>query len=53
MDEETRLKESHDISEALQIEIEKLDNVERAFVHVDYEGTHAPVCLFFFFQICY
>ncbi|ORZ37759.1 putative cation efflux pump [Catenaria anguillulae PL171] len=31
------LKESHDIGESLQIKIEHLPNVERAFVHVDHE----------------
>ena len=36
------LQESHDIGEALQIQIEKLTEVERAFVHIDYEATHAP-----------
>ncbi|KAF9574164.1 hypothetical protein EC968_007259 [Mortierella alpina] len=39
---ETPLWESHDISESLQIKLESLPNVERAFVHVDYETSHAP-----------
>ncbi|ORZ28381.1 cation efflux family-domain-containing protein [Lobosporangium transversale] len=39
---ETPLWESHDISEGLQIKLESLPNVERAFVHVDYETSHAP-----------
>ncbi|KAF9978265.1 hypothetical protein BGZ73_003072 [Actinomortierella ambigua] len=39
---ETPLRESHDISESLQIKLESLPNVERAFVHVDYETNHAP-----------
>ncbi|KAG0236363.1 hypothetical protein BGW41_000444 [Actinomortierella wolfii] len=39
---ETPLRESHDISESLQIKLEALPNVERAFVHVDYETNHAP-----------
>ncbi|KAF9163891.1 hypothetical protein DFQ26_002048 [Actinomortierella ambigua] len=39
---ETPLRESHDISEGLQIKLEALPNVERAFVHVDYETNHAP-----------
>jgi len=30
-------RESHDIGETLQLKLEKLDDVERAFVHVDYE----------------
>lgn len=36
------VKDSHDISEALQNCIESLDDVERAFVHVDYEFNHKP-----------
>lgn len=35
------LRESHDIGEALQRRIEQMDNVERAFVHCDYDFTHA------------
>lgn len=31
------LGESHDVGEALQCKIERLDNVERCFVHADYE----------------
>ncbi|RIB14643.1 cation efflux protein [Gigaspora rosea] len=42
MDRETPLWESHDIGESLQIKLEKLANVERAFVHVDYETSHRP-----------
>ncbi|CAG8505721.1 4378_t:CDS:2 [Cetraspora pellucida] len=42
MDRETPLWESHDIGENLQIKLEKLANVERAFVHVDYETSHKP-----------
>ncbi|MCP9258577.1 Metal tolerance protein 7 [Dirofilaria immitis] len=36
------LRESHDISEALQTNIESLAEVERAFVHCDYEYDHLP-----------
>ncbi|RHY69651.1 hypothetical protein DYB37_010393 [Aphanomyces astaci] len=32
------VQESHDISLALQIKVEALDEVERAFVHVDYQS---------------
>ncbi|KAF9414219.1 hypothetical protein BGZ76_004906 [Entomortierella beljakovae] len=42
MDRDTPLWESHDISEGLQVKLESLPNVERAFVHVDYETSHAP-----------
>ncbi|OZJ05198.1 hypothetical protein BZG36_02440 [Bifiguratus adelaidae] len=34
------LNVAHDVGEALQNAIEKMDNVERAFVHLDYEWTH-------------
>jgi len=36
------LKETHDIGESLEKKIEQLEMVERAFVHIDYEWTHAP-----------
>ncbi|CEF68461.1 Cation efflux protein family and Cation efflux protein transmembrane domain and Cation efflux protein cytoplasmic domain-containing protein [Strongyloides ratti] len=42
LDENMLLKEAHDISEALQINIEALNDVERAFVHCDYEYDHSP-----------
>ncbi|KAG0374558.1 hypothetical protein BGX24_010249 [Mortierella sp. AD032] len=42
MSPDTPLIVSHDISESLQIKLEALPNVERAFVHVDYETSHAP-----------
>ncbi len=42
LDQDMRLKEAHDISEALQLNIESLPEVERAFVHVDYEFFHKP-----------
>ncbi|KAI1391317.1 cation efflux family-domain-containing protein [Hypoxylon trugodes] len=36
------LRNTHDVSEGLQIELEKLPNIERAYVHTDYETTHKP-----------
>ncbi|KAK9718610.1 hypothetical protein K7432_005332 [Basidiobolus ranarum] len=39
---ETPLIESHEIGESLQIKLEALPNVERAFVHVDHEASHYP-----------
>ncbi|CAH8532787.1 unnamed protein product [Schistosoma intercalatum] len=36
------LKEAHDIGEGLQKKLEKLETVERAFVHLDYEFSHRP-----------
>ncbi|KAF2243186.1 hypothetical protein BU26DRAFT_554755 [Trematosphaeria pertusa] len=40
MDEDTPLKISHDVSQSLQRKLEGLANVERAYVHVDYENEH-------------
>ncbi|KAI8878507.1 hypothetical protein K501DRAFT_297599 [Backusella circina FSU 941] len=37
-----QLRDSHDIGEDLQIKLESLPDVERAFVHVDYETEHKP-----------
>ncbi|KAG1122135.1 hypothetical protein G6F42_011766 [Rhizopus arrhizus] len=34
------LKEAHDVGEALQDALELLENVERAFVHLDYNAEH-------------
>ncbi|CAG9538550.1 unnamed protein product [Cercopithifilaria johnstoni] len=42
MNPDMTLRESHDISEALQTSIESLAEVERAFVHCDYEYDHLP-----------
>jgi len=39
---EMPLRESHDIGESLQICLEELDEVERAFVHNDFEWSHSP-----------
>lgn len=40
--EDLPLKEAHAIGESLQIKIEELPEVERAFVHLDFECTHKP-----------
>eukprot|EP00002_Diphylleia_rotans_P024901 TRINITY_DN4918_c0_g1_i1.p1 TRINITY_DN4918_c0_g1~~TRINITY_DN4918_c0_g1_i1.p1 ORF type:complete len:544 (-),score=129.68 TRINITY_DN4918_c0_g1_i1:407-2038(-) len=40
--ENTLLKESHAIGETLQMKLEKMPSVERAFVHVDHDWDHAP-----------
>ncbi|EKV08947.1 putative cation efflux protein [Penicillium digitatum] len=42
MDAEASLRATHDVAEELQIKLESLPDVERAFVHVDYETTHKP-----------
>lgn len=42
MDPDATLQETHDIAEELQIKLEQLPDVERAYVHVDYETTHKP-----------
>ncbi|XP_050278759.1 metal tolerance protein 9-like isoform X2 [Quercus robur] len=36
------LSKAHDIGETLQVKLEQLPEVERAFVHTDYEYTHKP-----------
>ncbi|KAI3995566.1 hypothetical protein MKX01_023311 [Papaver californicum] len=40
--EDLPLKEAHAIGESLQIKIEELPEVERAFVHLDFECYHKP-----------
>lgn len=40
MDDNTPLRISHDVSQSLQRKMEGLADVERAFVHVDYEHDH-------------
>ncbi|GAP88344.1 putative cation efflux family protein [Rosellinia necatrix] len=42
MDTDTPLVISHDVSQSLQRKFEGLSNVERAFVHVDYNDDHDP-----------
>ena len=39
---EESLKDTHDVAEELQMKLEDLPDVERAYVHVDYETTHKP-----------
>uniref|UniRef100_A0A251T6A7 Putative cation efflux protein n=2 Tax=Helianthus annuus TaxID=4232 RepID=A0A251T6A7_HELAN len=36
------LSEAHNIGETLQVKLEQLSEVERAFVHIDFEFTHTP-----------
>ncbi|KAF5018923.1 hypothetical protein F66182_9088 [Fusarium sp. NRRL 66182] len=42
MDPTQSLQESHDVAEALQTKLEDLPDIERAYVHIDYETTHKP-----------
>jgi cation diffusion facilitator family transporter len=42
MDPESTLRSTHDVAEELQMKLESLPDVERAYVHVDYETTHKP-----------
>ncbi|KAI5919665.1 cation efflux family-domain-containing protein [Camillea tinctor] len=42
MDQNVPLKVSHDVSQSLQRKLEGLGDVERAFVHVDYNDDHDP-----------
>ncbi|EPE09752.1 cation diffusion facilitator 1 [Ophiostoma piceae UAMH 11346] len=42
MARDATLAETHDVAEALQFKLECLPDIERAYVHVDYETTHKP-----------
>lgn len=42
MDPSGSLVEAHDVAEELQVKLESLPDVERAYVHIDYETTHKP-----------
>jgi cation diffusion facilitator family transporter len=42
MDPEATLRATHDVAEELQMKLESLPDVERAYVHVDYETDHRP-----------
>jgi divalent metal cation (Fe/Co/Zn/Cd) transporter len=42
MDPDESLRATHDVAEELQIKLESLPDVERAYVHVDYETDHRP-----------
>ncbi|ODQ52382.1 hypothetical protein SAICODRAFT_58120 [Saitoella complicata NRRL Y-17804] len=42
MDPAVSLRESHDVAESLQEKLELLPDVERAYVHVDFETSHKP-----------
>lgn len=37
-----RLDEAHNIGESLQLKLESMAEVDRAFVHLDYETNHRP-----------
>lgn len=40
--EDMYLNQAHNIGETLQEKLEQLPEVERAFVHIDFEFTHKP-----------
>jgi len=40
--EDMPLNQAHNIGETLQEKLEQLPQVERAFVHIDFEFTHRP-----------
>ena len=42
MDPQETLRSTHDTAEELQTKLESLPDVERAYVHVDFETSHAP-----------
>ena len=40
--EDMTLKEAHDVGETLQIKLESVPGIARAYVHLDYESRHLP-----------
>ncbi|KAF2861229.1 cation diffusion facilitator 1 [Piedraia hortae CBS 480.64] len=42
VDKVRTVEETHDVAEDLQRKLESLPDVERCYVHVDYETSHAP-----------
>lgn len=38
----TPLREAHDVAQSLQDKLEGLPDVDRCFIHIDYETDHAP-----------
>lgn len=42
MGPDASLRDTHDVAEELQMKLESLPDIERAYVHVDYETTHKP-----------
>ncbi|CAI6333774.1 unnamed protein product [Periconia digitata] len=42
VDENIRLRDSHDLGESLQYVLESVPNVDRAFVHIDYASYNLP-----------
>ena len=40
--EDMLLREAHDIGDQLEQELEQLENVLRAYVHLDWEVAHQP-----------
>jgi cation diffusion facilitator family transporter len=42
MNAASSLRDTHDVAEELQIKLEDLPDIERAYVHVDFETTHKP-----------
>lgn len=42
MNAASSLRDTHDVAEELQQKLEDLPDIERAYVHVDYETTHKP-----------
>lgn len=42
MDAHATLRTTHDVAEELQMKLESLPDVERAYVHIDFETSHKP-----------
>ncbi|KAG9391422.1 Cation efflux protein [Carpediemonas membranifera] len=43
LDPATKLSESHDVEESLKWTLETMPNIDRAFVHVDFDGGPQPI----------
>ena len=42
VDDTESVRVSHDVAEELQVKLESMPDVERAYVHIDYETSHKP-----------
>lgn len=42
MDADKTVRVAHDVAEELQMKLESLPDVERAYVHIDFETSHKP-----------
>jgi divalent metal cation (Fe/Co/Zn/Cd) transporter len=42
MDAQESVAMAHDVAETLQMKLESLPDMERCYVHIDYETSHKP-----------